>query len=81
MRLQIKDIRKGDLFAEFDDGMYAEFEAVADASRVGSRKGSAGGWEAEGKCIGSNCDFIVGAPCRFFVADEAPGYGPYLERI
>lgn len=65
-RINIRDIKKGDLFWECEDGQDAFFIATDNAHK-----------EPHG--IGVNGREIPnGAPCHFFENDRASGYGPRL---
>lgn len=64
MRLEIKNIKKGDIFYECEAGYNMQFLALEDAKRIDD------GWGFKGQGIQGVVDF--------YVADGYSHYGPKL---
>lgn len=78
MRIDIKDIKKGQKFWESDFGNNAYMEALTDAYEVNTD--SAKGWEAQVRALEINGREVPtnSTPYTLFEAYESHGYGPRL---
>lgn len=80
MNIELKNIKKGDLFWESDSGNNAHLKALTDAYEVNEDRKN--GWEVQVEALEINGKPAKGTPWHepftLFEAYESHGYGPKL---
>jgi len=78
--IELKDIKKGQLFAESEYGQVVVCRAIEDAHEV-SEEGRCG-WQCRGRVIDGHAGFAdEDGIVMFFEAHDAGAYGPNLEAV